>query len=65
MGTLVAGAPLLFAKWARDFQKHTNELPMFDPEVSLAAGGDPKYRLLPQPLESSGKRSAFDRSNAA
>ena len=41
VGMLVAGAPLLFAKWARDFQKHTNELPMFDPEVSLAAGGDP------------------------
>ena len=40
-GTVVAGAPLLFAKWARDFQKHSNELPMFDPEVSLAAGGDP------------------------
>ena len=40
-GELVMGAPLLFAKWARDFQKHSNELPMFDPEVSLAAGGDP------------------------
>ena len=40
-GALVAGAPLLFAKWARDFQKHSNRLPMFDPEVSLAAGGDP------------------------
>lgn len=39
--TLVAGASLLFAKWARDFQKHSNELPQFDPEVSLAAGGDP------------------------
>jgi hypothetical protein len=39
--TLVAGASLLFAKWARDFQKHTNELPLFDPEVSNAAGGDP------------------------
>ncbi|MCY4641210.1 MAG: DUF1214 domain-containing protein [Gammaproteobacteria bacterium] len=38
---LVAGAPLLFAKWARDFQKHSNELPMFDPDVSLNAGGDP------------------------
>ena len=38
---LVAGAPLLFAKWARDFQAHSNELPQFDPEVSLAAGGDP------------------------
>ena len=41
VGALVAGAPLLFAKWARDFQKHSNALPMFDPEVSLAAGGDP------------------------
>ncbi|MCE2524531.1 MAG: DUF1214 domain-containing protein [Acidimicrobiia bacterium] len=38
---LVAGAPLLFAKWTRGFQKHSNELPMFDPQVSLAAGGDP------------------------
>ena len=41
VGALVAGAPLLFAKWARDFQKHSNALPLFDPEVSLAAGGDP------------------------
>jgi len=40
-GALVAGAPLLFTKWARDFQKHSNELPMFDPKVSRAAGGDP------------------------
>ena len=40
-GALVAGAPLLFSKWARDFQRHSNELPMFDPQVSLAAGGDP------------------------
>ena len=40
-GALVMGAPLLFAKWARDFAKHSNELPMFDPDVSLAAGGDP------------------------
>jgi hypothetical protein len=39
--TLVAGASLLFAKWARDFQKHTNQLPQFDPEVSTRAGGDP------------------------
>lgn len=39
--TLVAGASLLFAKWARDFQKHSNTLPMFDPEVSTGAGGDP------------------------
>ena len=41
VGALVVGAPLLFAKWARDFQKHSNALPMFDPQVSLAAGGDP------------------------
>ena len=41
VGTLVAGASLLFAKWAKDFQKHSNQLPRFDPEVSLAAGGDP------------------------
>ncbi|WP_419552896.1 DUF1214 domain-containing protein [Candidatus Poriferisodalis sp.] len=40
-GALVMGAPLLFAKWVRDFAKHSNELPMFDPDVSLAAGGDP------------------------
>lgn len=39
--TLVAGASLLFAKWARDFQKHTNELPRFDQETSNEAGGDP------------------------
>lgn len=39
--TLVAGASLLFAKWARDFQKHSNTLPMFSPEVSNNAGGDP------------------------
>ena len=39
--TLVAGASMLFAKWARDFQAHTNQLPMFDPERSTKAGGDP------------------------
>jgi hypothetical protein len=39
--SLVAGASLLFAKWARDFQAHTNSLPMFDPARSTAAGGDP------------------------
>ena len=38
----VAGAPLLFARWAKGFQKHPNQLPQFDPEVSNAAGGD-KY----------------------
>jgi len=40
-GRLVAGASLLFAKWARDFQGHSNTLPRFDQEVSNAAGGDP------------------------
>ena len=39
--TLVAGASLLFAKWARDFQKHSNALPRFDQDTSNAAGGDP------------------------
>jgi len=36
----VAGASLLFARWAKDFQKHTNRLPVFDQEKSNAAGGD-------------------------
>jgi len=37
---LVGGASLLFARWARDFKKHMNQLPMFDPGKSNAAGGD-------------------------
>lgn len=41
-GMLVAGASLLFSKWARDFQAHTNKLPRFDQEVSNRAGGDPQ-----------------------
>lgn len=36
----VAGASLLFARWAKGFQQHTNKLPQFDPAVSNAAGGD-------------------------
>jgi len=36
----VAGAAMMFAKWARSYQKHTNRLPLFDPETSNAAGGD-------------------------
>jgi len=36
----VAGAPMLFARWANGFRKHANRLPVFDPEVSNAAGGD-------------------------
>lgn len=37
---LVAGAPLLFARWANGFRKHTNQLPQFDQAVSNAMGGD-------------------------
>ena len=37
----VGGAAMLFSKWANDFRKHSNQLPMFDPERSNAAGGDP------------------------
>ncbi|MFC2129494.1 hypothetical protein ACFLQX_01805 [Bacteroidota bacterium] len=36
----VGGAPLLFTKWARGFQKHINQLPQFDPGTSNDAGGD-------------------------
>jgi len=36
----IAGAPLLFTRWANGFQKHPNQLPLFDPKVSNAAGGD-------------------------
>jgi len=36
----VAGASLLFSRWAKGFQQHTNQLPQFDPAVSDAAGGD-------------------------
>ncbi|MBN2343117.1 MAG: DUF1214 domain-containing protein [Deltaproteobacteria bacterium] len=38
---LVAGATFLFSKWTKDFQKHTNRLPQFDPDTSTGAGGDP------------------------
>jgi hypothetical protein len=36
----VGGAPLLFTRWAKGFKKHVNTLPLFDPAVSNAAGGD-------------------------
>jgi hypothetical protein len=36
----VGGASLLFTRWARDFKKHANQLPQFDPDKSNAAGGD-------------------------
>lgn len=40
-GMLVGGAAALFANWAEGFRKHPNELPQFNPQVSLMAGGDP------------------------
>jgi hypothetical protein len=36
----VGGASLLFTRWANDFKKHVNQLPLFDPDKSNAAGGD-------------------------
>ncbi|MBL0310256.1 MAG: DUF1214 domain-containing protein [Bacteroidetes bacterium] len=36
----IAGAPMLFAKWAKGFTKHANQLPVFSPAISNAAGGD-------------------------
>jgi len=36
----VGGASLLFARWAHGFKKHVNQLPIFNPEISNAAGGD-------------------------
>ena len=35
----VAGAPLLFARWAKGFKSHANQLPTFDPEVNRKMGG--------------------------
>lgn len=53
-GLLVAGAPLMFNSWVASFQNHVNALPLFDPERSTKAGGDPNiryyhsyWRLLP------------------
>ncbi len=37
----VLGCATLFASWADDWQKHRNELPRFDPQKALVAGGDP------------------------
>jgi hypothetical protein len=37
----VLGCARLFNGWAAGFEKHTNELPRFDPEAALVAGGDP------------------------
>jgi hypothetical protein len=43
-GMFVAGASMMFARWAKGFQAHTNQLPLFDQATSDAAGGDPKIR---------------------
>lgn len=43
-GMFVYGASLMFTMWARGFQKHVNELPLFDQEKSNKAGGDPHIR---------------------
>lgn len=39
-GMFVAGASIMFSKWATDFEKHYNTLPQMDPARSNAAGGD-------------------------
>jgi len=51
---LVNGCAALFASWVRGFENHANQLPLFDPAVSLGAGGDPNityyhsyWRLAP------------------
>ncbi len=38
--TFVTGASMIFARWAEGFEKHTNTLPLMDPDKSNAAGGD-------------------------
>jgi hypothetical protein len=40
-GQFVKGCAGLFHQWALDWTRHTNELPRFDPDKALAAGGDP------------------------
>ncbi|MEE8312578.1 MAG: hypothetical protein V3R77_09975 [Candidatus Binatia bacterium] len=40
-GMFVDGCARLFAQWANGMKAHTNELPLFDPAVAKAAGGDP------------------------
>ena len=35
---------MMFARWAAEFQGHTNQLPLFDQQRSDAVGGDPNIR---------------------
>lgn len=37
----VGGSAQVFAKWTEDFRTRPNTAPRFDPQVALAAGGDP------------------------
>jgi len=39
-GLFVAAAPVFFSRWAKSFHPHTNQMPLFNPEISNAAGGD-------------------------
>jgi len=43
-GMFVYGASMMFSVWAWGFQKHINQLPLFDQEKSNKAGGDPHIR---------------------
>jgi hypothetical protein len=38
---IMFGAVSMFSSWAEGFREHENRLPRFDPDVSLAAHGDP------------------------
>ena len=40
----VCGASMMFSRWSKGFQAHTNQLPLFDQETSNKAGGDPQIR---------------------
>jgi len=46
MSLLVGGASTMFAFWARGFQSHVNQLPLFDQEKSNNVGGDPDIRYF-------------------
>jgi len=40
-GRFVVGCARLFNQWAAGFAKQVNQLPMFEPGIATAAGGDP------------------------
>jgi hypothetical protein len=39
--SLVSACAMIFPNWAKGFQKHKNQLPRFDPNLSRMFGGDP------------------------